>query len=322
MRAVVLSSYTGADGLRVVELPQPRSPGPGEVTLAVAAASVSRYDVKVASGAFGVDADKLPRRLGSEAAGVITVAGPEARDAAGKQLRVGDAVLGSELVGAHAELLTVKASKLLIKPPRLSFEEAASLLQAGTTAWHALHAVGLEGSVRGSTLLVHGASGSVGQLVVQLAVLRGVTVIAVASSGRHGRLRELGAIPVAYGDDLLTDVRTVAPGGVDAVIDAVGTDEALDVSFEVAKDVSRVVSLVNFPAVRARGGIAIGWGDGAEPGTELRSAARQPIVQLASDGAISVPVAESYPLAEAMIAYRMVSTGHAGGRVVLTTELA
>ena len=108
-------------------------------------------------------------------------------------VHVGDEVIAFRAPGSYAERLIVQASAVVPKPPTLSFEEGAGLMLAGTTAVHALRAVGVK---RGETLVLHGASGGVGLLAVQLAVAEGVRVIGTASEGTHAELRRLGAEPV------------------------------------------------------------------------------------------------------------------------------
>ncbi|WP_220503206.1 zinc-binding dehydrogenase [Microbispora sp. H10885] len=100
----------------------------------------------------------------------------------------------------------------------------------------------------GDTLLVHAAAGGVGTFAVQLARAAGATVVGTASERNHAYLRELGVIPVAYGDGLAGRVRAAAPGGVDAALDAAGTVEALEVSVELVADRARVGTIAYQPA--------------------------------------------------------------------------
>jgi NADPH2:quinone reductase len=313
VRAVAATAYGGTEVIDLIDV-ESRPPGAGEVTIAVKAAPVNRWDAKQAAGAAGTDPAKLPMRLGGEAAGVVTAVGADPVSLEGETLVVGDEVYGTRLRGAQASELTVDAGQLLRKPASVSFVEASGLLANGATAVHALEAVGL---ASGETVLVHGASGGVGWLVSQLARLRGVRVIGTSSERSHEELRALGVEPVVYGEGLADRVRALAPGGVDAAIDAVGTDEALEVSLQLVADPARIVTMVNYAAVLAAGGRAIGAGPGADPGSEIRSAARLTLAKLLADGAIGVDVARTYPLAEARAAYEYLVTGHAGGKVVL-----
>jgi len=315
VRAVAATAYGGTEVIDVIDVDS-RPPGPGEVTIAVRAAALGRWDAKQAAGAAGTDPAKLPMRLGNEAAGVVTAVGEDAVGLEGEPLAVGDEVFGSKLRGAQASELTVKAGLLLRKPAGASFAEAAALLAGGTTAVHALESVAVG---EGDTVLLHSASGGVGRVVAQLALLRGARVVGTASERNHDDLRALGVEPVAYGEGLLERVRALAPDGVNAAIDTVGTDEAVAVSLALLADPARLVTIANaqFEAVLAAGGKAIGGGAGADPGTELRDAARVPLARLLAEGRLEVDLAGVYPLEEARAAYEHLVTGHAAGKIVL-----
>jgi len=81
-------------------------------------------------------------------------------------------------------------------------------------------------------------------MAVQLAAARGATLVATASPAQHGFFRKLGAVLVASGDGLAERVRTAAPGGIDAALDLVGTDEAIDVSLALVADQARIATIV------------------------------------------------------------------------------
>ena len=311
--AVAATSYEGLSAITVIEV-DPVEPGEGQVVVAVRAAALNPFDAKMTAGAAGTDPAKLPLRLGSEAAGVITAVGPDAVGLEGEPLAIGDEVYGTRLSGAQASELTVKAENLLRKPASASFAAASGLLSTGTTAVHALEAVRV---VAGDTVLIHGVSGGVGRLAAQLVALRGARVIGTASPQRHDELLALGIEPVAYGEGLAGRINALAPSGIDAAIDAVGTEEALDVSLQLLTDPARFVTLVNFAATLAAGGQAIGAGPGADPGREIRAAARLTLAALFADGSLDVEVARTYPLADAAAAYAFMVEGHAGGKVVL-----
>ena len=125
------------------------------------------------------------------------------------------------------------ASKLTRKPSGLSWEEAAAIPIPVGTAHQAITSLGVG---EADTFLLHGGSGAVGQAAIQLARRLGATVVATASEANHERLRQLGAIPVAYGPGLADRVRAAAPQGVDVALDAAGTDEAIEVSKELVAD--------------------------------------------------------------------------------------
>lgn len=313
MSAVVIAAaFGGPEVLSVVDQPA-GEPGPGEARIQVRAAGVNPVDWKVYSGRMGADPARLPLRLGSEAAGVVTAAGPDAVGPAGP-VQVGGEVIAFRAPGAYAAELVVPAGALVPKPAALAWAEASGLMLTGVTAWHTLAAADVRD---GDTVLMHGAAGGVGLTAIQLAVRRGATVIATASPARHGFLRELGAIPVAYGAGLAGRVRAAAPGGVDVALDLVGTDEALDVSLDLVADRARIATIVVTPRAREAGIKLLGGAPGADPGTELRNAARLDLATLAGRGELRVFVARRYPLGEVAAAHRDSMAGHATGKLVL-----
>lgn len=311
-RAVVAAGYGGPENLSLVDVDVPE-PGPGEVTVEVRAAGVNPFDVKVYGGGFGTDPARLPLRLGSEAAGVVVAVGADAVGPAGA-IAVGDEVVAFRAPGAYAERLTLPASAVLPKPGPLSFEQASGLLLTGATAVHALTAAGVG---RGDTVLLHAAAGGVGLAVLQLAAARGARVIGTVSASKFGLVRQFGGEPVEYGPGLADRVRALAPHGVDAAIDAVGTDEAVDVSVELVADRGRVATIAAFQRGGELGLKVLGAGPGADAGTELRDAARLDLVRLADDGRLTVLVGETFPLAEAEAAHRAVLAGRTTGKIVL-----
>ncbi len=310
--AVVASAYGGPEVLSVIDVTVP-DPGPGQVRLAVRAAGVNPFDQKMYSGVFGTDPANLPMRLGVEAAGVVTAVGADATGPAGP-VEVGDEVIAYRAPGAYAAELVVPASSVVPKPAGLSWEQAGGLMVVGVTAVHVLEAIGLR---KDESVLIHGAAGGVGLMAVQLAAARGATVLGTASPARHDLLRDLGAIPIAYGPGLADRVRTAAPEGVQAAADLVGTDEAVDVSVELVADRSRIATIAGFGRGAQAGIKLLGGGPGADPGTDVRAAARLQLTEAAEAGRLRVLIAGSHPLGEAAAAHRQIMTGHTSGKIVL-----
>lgn len=304
-RIVAPVDFGGPEQLAVSQVPTPQ-PGPGEVRVAVRAIGVNPIDWKIYSGRMGRDREALAR-LGFELAGVVDAVGEDVTGWA-----VGDEVIATQVPGnGYADAAVVPAAGLLAKPDGLSWDLAASVPVAGGTAAHAVEAAGVGD---GDTLLVHGAAGGVGGLVVQLARRRGARVIATASERNHEYLRSLGAEPVTYGEGLGDRVRALAPGGVDAAVDAVGTDEAIDVSLDVVGDPRRVVSLAAYQ--RRDDGILL-IGGGGDPGTEIRDAARPEVARLLATGELTLPIQETYSLEDTAEAHRAGLTGHTRGKLVI-----
>ena len=303
------TAFGGPEVLAVIDVDRP-TPGAGEVLVEVRSAGVNPIDAKSYSGMFGTDPATLPRRLGSEAAGVVSALGAGVVGAA-----VGDEVIIYPAPGAYATELVVPAAELTAKPAALGWSEAAGLLLTGATAVHALTAVHVSAE---DTVLIHGGSGGVGLMAIQLAVARGARVIATAGAAAHDLMRSLGAEPVVYGAGLADRVRALATDGVDVALDLVGTDEAVETSLALVADRSRIVTIAAFGRAAADGIVLIGGGPGADPGTEIRAAARAELAELAGAGGLRVVVGATYPLSEVAAAHRAIMSSHSPGKIVLT----
>jgi len=301
MRAAVFDRFGPPDVLHIAELPDP-DPGPGEVRVHVRAAGVQPFDVAVRNGRMPQLPVRFPQTIGQEYSGVVDRIGEGVSG-----LRVGDEVLGSTMLNGNASLLCVRQENVVGKPAELDFPTAAGLVAAGQTATGAL------GELRvgpGDVLLVHAAAGSVGTVAVQLARLAGATVIGTASPGNHDYLRQLGAIPVAYGDGLVGAVRAVAERPVTVALDAAG-GAAIAQSVELGIARERIGTIVDDKAA-------------AEYGTRVVRAGRDParlaeVAALAARGVLRMPI-RAYPLAEVAEAHAAVETRHGRGKVVLIVE--
>jgi NADPH:quinone reductase-like Zn-dependent oxidoreductase len=310
---VVVATAFGGPEVLVVTTADLKELQQGDVVVDVRAAGTNPVDYKLYSGTYGSDPSNLPMRLGSEAAGVVRTVNGDLDGPSGP-IHVGDEVIVYRATGAYANAIVTPASTVIAKPSAQSFEEASGLMLTGATAVHALHAVSLKS---GDTVLIHGGAGGVGLMAVQLAVADGAHVIATASESAHDLLRELGAQPVAYGAGLLERVKALAPNGVDAALDLIGSDEAADVSLELVSDRNRIVTIVGAGRAGSLGIQAIGGGPGADPGTEIRAAARLELVKRVEAGSLRVIVAATYPLAEVAAAHRELAAGHTHGKIIL-----
>lgn len=154
-------------------------------------------------------------------------------------------------------------------------------------------------------------------MAIQLAADRGARVVATASPANHDLLREFGAVPVSYGNGLADRVRAAAPQGVDVAVDTVGADEAIDVSLELIADRGRIVTIAAFARGLELGIKVIGGAPGADPGTEIRQAARLELVRLVRDKQLRVIVSQTFPLTEVAAAHRAIMTGHTHGKIAL-----
>ncbi|WP_406042186.1 NADP-dependent oxidoreductase [Micromonospora sp. NBC_00898] len=306
MKAIAIDAYGAADRLTLRELPEPPV-GPDTVLVRVRAAGVNPVDWKVREGHLaGAMPSHFPLVLGWDAAGVVAAAGPAVAGFA-----VGDEVIGyvrrdDIQHGTYAELVPAPERTLADKPVQASWAEAGGLPLAGLTAYQALQQAR---TGAGDTVLVHGASGGVGHLAVQLARALGAhRVIGTASEANHDFVRSLGAEPVAYGDGLLDRLRAVAPDGVDVALDLFG-GESLDVSAELLNRPARLISTADPEHVTRLGGSYLF----VKPSTADLSV----LAGLVDADRLTVHVARTFPLAEAAEAQRLVAAGHVRGKVVL-----
>jgi NADPH:quinone reductase-like Zn-dependent oxidoreductase len=301
VKAARFSRFGGPEVLEIADLPDPH-PGPGQVRIAVCAAGVNPSDWKKREGLMDPE---LPQTMGHEAAGVVDELGEGVADVA-----VGDRVFGLSAEGAAQAELAVLSFYAPI-PPSLDFADAAVLPAAIETATRALDQLGVgAGAGRGGTLLINGASGSVGSAAVQLAVVRGVRVIGTASPASHDYLRSLGAEPVAYGEGLAGRVRALAPDGVDAALDVAGSG-VLPELIELAGGPEHVVTIADFGGAREHG-VRFSSGD---TGRAVHVLAE--IGELIESGRFTLPVAQTFPLAEIAQAHRTGEDGHVRGKLVL-----
>jgi len=304
----IAPEFGDIDVLQFVETELP-APGAGEVTIRVRAAGVNPADYKHIGR--GSDRSLLPLPVGYEVSGVIAAIGPGAEIASGGGA-VGDEVLAFRVRGGYASELNVPARDVFAKPASLDFPEAANLLLAGTTAAEMLHVTKVG---EGDIVLLHAASGAVGVSVAQQAARLGARVIGTAGEHSFPTLRRFGVEPVAYGPGLEDRVRALAPEGVDAALDAAGTQEAAEVSAALLRDRSRAVTIVANPHSEQAGFIAIG---GAMPDSAAyRDSVRAELIAQAAGGSLVVPLAQGYPLREAREALTFLKEGHPGGKLWL-----
>ncbi|MEO3868617.1 NADP-dependent oxidoreductase [Nonomuraea sp. B12E4] len=300
-RAVMFFEYGEAEVLRVAECEMPE-PGPGQVRIAVRAAGVNPIDWKIRSGAMAaVMPVRSPAVPGVDVAGVVESVGPDVTDVA-----VGDEVFGKALSGSYAELALADRDAIAAKPAAVSWEVAAALPVAATTAYHVFAQLPL---ARGETIVIDGAAGGVGTVATQVARHREITVIGTASPANHDYLRSLGAIPVSHGAGLADRVRAVVTGGVDAAVDASGRASLAEL-VELTGNPDRVISIADASAQSLGARFAYG-----EP--EDMSGILAEVIALVAAGTITLPIARAYPLTDAAAAHRESQAGHVRGKLVL-----
>lgn len=307
MQAMMIDAFGDPSTLEAREVDDPAM-GPDAVLVETRAAGVNPVDWKIISGGLqGAFPHHFPLIPGWDVAGVVRAIGP-----AVQEFVVGDEVMGyvrKDHVrdGTYAELVAARPRHLAPRPSSVSFAAAAALPLAGLTALQSLRLVGV---AAGDTVLVHGAAGGVGLFAVQLAASRGATVIGTASERNHDYLRDLGAIPVSYGDGLAERVADAAPDGLSAAVDYVGTDEAFAVSARLVADPARISSNVDPEAVAEVGGRYCFVRPQADDLAHLS--------KLVDSGELRIEVQQTYALTDAAAALEESRDGHVRGKLALT----
>jgi NADPH:quinone reductase-like Zn-dependent oxidoreductase len=310
-RAIVYTEIGSPDVLHLTEIPDPVA-DPGEVVVRIEAAGVNPIDAKIRGGKRPSPPIDEPRRVGFDGAGVIEALGEGV-----ETYDVGDRVAIRDTVGTYASHLVVPVANLAALPDSVTAAEGAAIGVPAGTAYQSLKSLGV---TAGDVLLVHGGSGSVGQFAVQFAVAWGATVIATASPARHEQLRELGAIPLAYGDGLLDRVREAAPGGITVALDCAGTDEAIDTSLAVVEDRERIATIVRGPDAASFGIRAFSGGSPVpldEQELAWRAEALPATIALIASGDFTVELGPELPLTEAAQAHELVESHAADGKIIL-----
>jgi NADPH:quinone reductase-like Zn-dependent oxidoreductase len=303
MRAVRFDRYGGIDVLDVVDVPAP-VPGAGELLVRVKDAGINPGEAKIREGLLHERwPATFPSGQGSDLAGIIEQVGDGVNGWA-----VGDEVIGfTDNRASQAELVVVDAENVTARPAGVPWPVAGSLFVAGTTAYAAVRAVSA-GS--GDTVVVAGAAGGVGSITVQLAILAGATVIGLASERNHRWLRDLGVIPVTYGDGVEQRIPDAAGGALDAFIDLAGGDY-VQVALELGVKPDRIDTIVDFGAGQKYGVKTEGTAAAANAGVLAE------LAKLIDEGRLDVPIARVYPLDQVREAFRELEQGHTHGKIVL-----
>jgi len=295
--------------VQVLELPASTGPRPDEVLIEVGACGVGNWDEFVRTGDWDLG-KRPPMALGVEAAGIALAVGDQVR-----AVKAGDRVTAHSVPlreqGAWAERFVAAASHTAVLPSGVPFDTAAALPVPALTADQA---IGDALSVQaGETVLVHGAGGVTGGMLVQLAAYRGATVIATAGANSAGRVGAMGASPVLdyHEPDWPEQVRAITGGGVDAAANAAraGSAEAM----RAVRDGGRLATITaDLPAAAAERGITMRAVQVVPDGERLGR-----LVRLASSGLLTVSVGERFPLERAAAALAQARHGAHGSAVVL-----
>jgi len=298
MRALQFTAYGGPEVLAWADAPEPHA-GPGQIRIAVRAASVNPIDWKALTGAMsGGEPMAGTGYLGADAAGVVDELGEGVGGVA-----VGDDVFGR---GRHTQAEYALLDSWAAKPASIDWAVAAAAGVAGETSERGLRLLEVRA---GGTLFVDGGAGGVGAVAVQMARAQGARVIASASDANHDYLREIGATPVLYGQGVAERVRAAAGGPVDAVFDVAGKTPVEELIGLVRKP-SQVLSIANFTASQAGARVSGGGGD-SHPMQALAL-----VADLLAQNKLVLKV-QTFPFDRAAEAYRISLSGHVRGKLVL-----
>jgi len=296
--AVQFSEYGGPEVISLGEAPEPHA-GPGQIRIVVRAAGVNPMDWKLRSGmlARGKPLEGVGY-LGFDAAGVVDEVGEGVTD-----VTVGDDVFGQ---GQNTQAEYAVLTSWVRKPASVDWAVAAAAGVVVETSERVLRLLGVR---EGTKLFIDGGAGGVGSTATQLAKARGAMVIASASEANQGYLREIGAIPVIYGDGMIERVRALQIGKVDAVLDTVGKTP-IDDLISLTTEPSQVVSIANYGAA-ASGARVSGGGADSQPKKALAEAA-----ELLEQSKLVIKI-QTFPFDRAAEAHQISQDGHARGKLVL-----
>ncbi|WP_333776305.1 medium chain dehydrogenase/reductase family protein [Streptomyces sp. IBSBF 3136] len=335
---VVLPGTVEPEGLELRHGAVP-APGAGQIVVRVEATGVSFAEQQMRRGRY-YDQPPFPFVPGYDLVGTVLTAGPGVTSGL-----VGRRVAALVKVGGWASHVLLDADDAVPVPDGIDAAEAEALVVNGITAWQMLHR---KARVRdGGTVLVHGANGGVGTVLVQLARAAGLKVIGTASARHHETLRAMGVLPVDYTQDVPALVRELAPGGVDAVFDHLGGRSVTD-SWRLLAPGGTLVSYGSattrddtgskqWPVLKILGRVWLWnalpngrhayffnvWAGRALSKDRFRSRLRADLTEVfraLGRGEVTARIAARLPLTEVAEAMRLAESGTVAGKVVLIPE--
>jgi NADPH:quinone reductase-like Zn-dependent oxidoreductase len=304
MRAAGITELGGS--VEVFDVDEPAPPAAGEVLIDVADAGVGNWDDLVRIGSWQIGGP-APMALGTEAAGTVAATGSGVTE-----VREGDEVMTHPLPlrrhGTWAGKVLAPAASVAARPQEASWEASAAFPIPALTAAQALdEALEIES---GGWVVVNGAGGVTGGLLVQLAVARGARVIATASAKKAERIRGYGASEVLdYHDDWPVLVREITGGGAPKAVNAARGQAAT--TLQAVADGGRLTTITGDPPPEERG-VAVFDLYVRPDGRQLST-----LAELLAQGALSVPIASVHPLEQAAQALREAVAG-ADGAILLS----
>ena len=304
MQVIQYQSFGQSDVLALVEVAQPQISKNDDVLIQVKSASVNPLDMKIRMGFMQkMMPIQLPYTPGLDAAGVVVAIGANVT-----RFKIGDEVMASTMGGAYSEYLLAQEDNVSLKPNHLSFNEAASLVVPITTAQSVLINVGQ--LQVGQRLLIQGASGAVGGVMIQMAKALGVYVIGTASGKGVDLIRSLGADEAI---DYKTQNVAALVKDVDLAVDCAGGAAQIQL-FGLLKKGGKLLSITTPPSAE----LAQQHGITAQFVSSNMSAKNLALgIELLQQGKLKPNISKIFALKEAAEAQDFVSAGGANGKVVL-----
>jgi NADPH:quinone reductase-like Zn-dependent oxidoreductase len=307
MKAIRIHAFGGVDALKYEDAPKP-NPEPDELLVRVKAAGVNPVDAMVRQSGMGGRA-KLPFTPGFDVAGVVERVGEKVT-----KFKPGDEVfayLALSRGGGYAQFATVKESEAAAKPTNISFDEAGGVPLVALTAWQAL--VDTAKVDKGQRVLIHGGSGGVGSMAIQIARVKGATVFATASGKNQDLLKALGAnTAINYETQKFEEIAK----DCDIILDTVG-GPTRDRSYACLKKGGILVTIVGQPDKSAA------EKHGARATNILVKPDASQLAQIAKllqDEKIKPAPTQTMPLSDAAKAHEQIATKLTRGKIVLKPE--
>ncbi|MEV8148678.1 NAD(P)H-quinone oxidoreductase [Arthrobacter sp. NPDC080073] len=325
MKAVYISEPGGPEVLEIRDVPAP-VPGPGEVLIDVVAAGLNRADVQQRRGFYPPPpgASEIP---GLEVSGRIAAFGPDVS----KPFSVGDKVVALLSGGGYAQQVAVPAEQVVRLPDGVDLVTAASLPEVAATVYSNL--IMTAQLQAGETVLIHGATGGIGTMAIQLAKAFGATVATTAGTAEKvGTAKAfLGAdIAINYAEEDFAESLKAQNGGkgADVILDVVGA-KYLQQNVEALADYGRLVVIglqggakgeLNLGQLLSKRAAIIGTALRPRPVAEkgvIMNAVRKSVWPMLADGRIKPFVAKSFPLDQVREAHEYFDSGEHMGKVLL-----
>lgn len=309
MKAWKINSFSGVDSMYIASVNIPK-PNDDEVLVKISAAAINPFDWYLADGLITGFDIPLPVICGRDGAGVVVVLGKNVTN-----FSIGDEVYGQaeiERNGTFAEYAVLRQDRLLKKPQHLSFPEASTLPNALYAAWNALFSKisGMD-LQQGQRILVHGAGGGIGSLVVQLAKWKGAKVIAVASSKHKKLMNELGVDEYINYEE--KDFSSEGYDKIDGIIDTICAMPE-EKSYSILKNNGIYISLLKEPDQKTAGK----YGVNAKLTYALDSYPDTPLIEKAVfDGVIKPIMTKIITFDEIPATLKKMKQGHTQGKVAI-----